>query len=184
MTEKQREYNKKYYEANKEKRRLEYQANKDKIIQIVKEYKVKNADRIKETKKQYRQKNKEKISEYQRERRKDDLFKLANYLKTRIGTVIKKSGFKKTTRTEQILGCTFEEFKLYLESKFEPWMNWDNYGNPKDGIYELNKTWDIDHIIPLSTATNEIELIKLCYYTNLQPLCSYTNRFIKRNILS
>jgi len=29
---------------------------------------------------------------------------------------------------EKIIGCTFEEFKHHIECKFEPWMNWDNYG--------------------------------------------------------
>ena len=62
-------------------------------------------------------------------------------------------------------------------------MNWDNYGNPKDGIFEINKTWDIDHIIPTNDATNETELINLNHYTNLRPLCSYTNRWIKRDLL-
>ena len=80
-----------------------------------------------------------------------------------------------------ILGCNSQTLKQHLESKFESWMNWDNYGNPKDGVYEPNKTWDIDHIIPLSSAINEEELIKLNHYTNLQPLCSYNNRFIKKN---
>ncbi len=60
-------------------------------------------------------------------------------------------------------------------------MTWDNRGNPKDGILEINKTWDIDHIIPLASATTEEEINKLNHYTNLQPLCSYTNRIIKRD---
>lgn len=60
-------------------------------------------------------------------------------------------------------------------------MNWDNYGNPIDGLVEPNKTWDVDHIKPLSSATNEQELLELCKYTNLQPLCSYYNRFIKKD---
>mgnify|MGYP000907082163 FL=1 len=77
-------------------------------------------------------------------------------------------------------GCTFEEFKLYMESKFEPWMNWDNHG-----LYngELNYGWDIDHIIPISSATSQQEILKLNHYTNLQPLCSYTNRYIKKDKL-
>ena len=76
------------------------------------------------------------------------------------------------------MGCTYEIFKLYLESKFEPWMNWGNYG-----LYngEKNFGWDIDHIIPMSTANTEGEIIKLNHYTNLQPMCSKTNRDIKRN---
>ena len=60
-------------------------------------------------------------------------------------------------------------------------MNWDNYGNPSDGLIEPNKTWDIDHIIPVSSAKNEQELLELNHYTNLQPLCSYHNRYIKRD---
>ena len=56
-------------------------------------------------------------------------------------------------------------------------MNWDNYG-----LYEPNKLnygWDMDHIIPLKTGKTEEDIIKLNHYSNLQPLCSYTNRNIK-----
>jgi len=76
------------------------------------------------------------------------------------------------------LGCSFEEFKLYLESKFEKWMNWDNYGKYNG---EINYGWDIDHIIPLSSAKIEEEIYKLSHYTNLQPLCSKFNRDIKKD---
>lgn len=72
------------------------------------------------------------------------------------------------------------EFKSYLESKFETWMNWENRG-----LYngELNYGWDIDHIIPLSSAKTEDDIIKLNHYSNLQPLCSYTNRYIKKDLI-
>jgi hypothetical protein len=39
------------------------------------------------------------------------------------------------------LGCSIEELKIYLESKFLPGMSWDNWS--PDG-------WHIDHIKPLS----------------------------------
>jgi len=57
-------------------------------------------------------------------------------------------------------------------------MNWENRG-----LYngELNYGWDIDHIKPLATATCETDIIKLNHYTNLKPLCSYTNRYIKKD---
>jgi len=51
-----------------------------------------------------------------------------------------------------------------LEKKFVGGMSWENYGK-----------WHIDHIIPLSSANNEDEIYKLCYYTNLQPLWSEEN---------
>ena len=82
-------------------------------------------------------------------------------------------------KTEEILGCSFEEFKIYLESKFEPWMTWNNRGLYNSS--KLNYGWDIDHKIPLASAETEEEIIKLNHYTNLQPLCSYTNRVIKRD---
>ena len=84
---------------------------------------------------------------------------------------------KKNYKTELILGCSFEEFKLHLESLWQPWMNWDNYGkyNGTEGY-----GWDLDHIIPICTAKTEEDVIRLSHYTNLQPLCSYVNRVIKR----
>lgn len=84
----------------------------------------------------------------------------------------------KKNKTEEILGCKLWEFQIYLESKFETWMNWSNYGK-YNGTY--NYGWDIDHIIPVSIATNEDKIMKLNHYTNLQPLCSKINREIKRN---
>jgi hypothetical protein len=59
-------------------------------------------------------------------------------------------------------------------------MTWDNKGE-YDGT--LNFGWDIDHIIPLASATTEEELIRLNHYTNLQPLCSKINRDIKKDKL-
>ena len=59
-------------------------------------------------------------------------------------------------------------------------MTWDNYG-----LYngELNYGRDIDHIIPLSAAETEEDIIRLNHHKNLQPLCSKVNRYIKRDIL-
>jgi len=49
------------------------------------------------------------------------------------------------------------------------------------GLYngEFNYVWDIDHIIPLSSAETEDDVIRLNHYSNLQPLCSKVNRDIK-----
>ena len=95
-----------------------------------------------------------------------------------INKSFKKRGYTKKSKTHEIIGCSFEDFKIYLESKFEPWMNWENRGKISD---ELNYGWDLDHIIPLSSAKNEEDIIRLNHHTNFQPLCSYTNRYIKRN---
>ena len=113
----------------------------------------------------------------------DPLYKLTHNLRGLVYSALKDNGFKKLTKTEIILGCSFNEFKQHIENQFEDWMNWDNYGNPKDGLFEPNKTWDIEHIIPTSSALTESELIQLNHYSNLRPYCSYANRFIKKDKL-
>ena len=86
---------------------------------------------------------------------------------------LKNNGFVKNERTKIILGIPIEEFKIYLESKFIDDMSWENYG-----VF-----WDIDHIVPLSTAITEEDVLRLNHYSNLQPLDSYVNRNIKRDRL-
>lgn len=193
------EYHKKHYELNKEKynnnSKLWANSNPEKI-------KIKNAKRSKESiskhnkkryssnpqkaneaSKKWRKNNREKMRENNKNYTKkrnliDPLFKLSGRVRNMINQSLKKNKYTKTSKTEKILGCSFESFKNHLESNFKSWMNWDNHG-----IYngELNYGWDIDHIIPLSSAITEEELLKLCNFKNLQPLCSKTNRDIKKN---
>lgn len=122
-------------------------------------------------------------NEYVKNRRKYDfLYKLKLTIRKNISRAFSKKSMTKNSNTQQILGCSYEDFKQHLESKFESWMNWDNYGK-----YDKDKTnigWDIDHIIPSSIAVTEEELVKLNHYTNLQPLCSNYNRNIKKGKLN
>jgi len=120
-----------------------------------------------------------KKSERNRNRKKiDPLYNLIVSIRCSISNNFRCGGFTKSKRTENILGCTFFEFKIYIESKFELWMNWDN-----KGLYngEFNYGWDIDHIIPISTGKNVEDMYRLNHFTNLQPLCSKTNREIKKD---
>jgi len=194
-------YDKEYRKRNKEKLREQKKEwvknNPDKV----KESRVRNKESKKLSDKKYSIRNKEKLNEYKKEWAKnnpdkvkesnfkyhqnkminDKLYKLKHLTSNIIRDSFKRKGISKNYRSVYILGCTIDFFKNYLENKFESWMNWDNYGNPIDGLIEPNKTWDIDHIIPLSNATTEEEIFKLNHYTNLQPLCSYHNRFIKKD---
>jgi len=157
--------------------------NKQRIKEYNKEYKINNKNYYKNYSKEYYKNNKEIIAENKRKNfnkrmQLEPLFKLSNSIRSTFHKVIKRNGYVKKSKSISILGCSFEEFKIYLEKQFQDWMNWDNYG-----LYngELNYGWDIDHIIPLSSAKTEEYIIKLNHYTNLQPLCSYTNRYIKKN---
>lgn len=183
--EKYKEYYDKYKKTDKAKERNKrYSFNNKELIKKRKsEYNSKVC--VKEKLKEYRENNKERInitrSEWSKNKFKYDMvFRLKLLISSSIRKAFNTNKLKKNGRTEIILGKSFEEFKLYLESKFEPWMNWDN-----QGLYngELNYGWDIDHIIPISSAKNEDDIVKLNHYTNLQPLCSYTNRNIKRDTI-
>lgn len=92
------------------------------------------------------------------------MFSMKVRLRNLIRNSFRKQGYSKKSKTNSILGITFEEFKIYFESKFIDNMSWDNMGE-----------WHIDHIIPLSSAKSEEEMIKLCHYTNLQPLWGKDN---------
>lgn len=181
MSEARKDYLKQYYQKNKDK------YNKDK--EYAKTYYIDNKDKYnndKEYIKAYQKANRDAINATKRLRireRKanDNLYRIRTNIRQLIRATIQGKGYKKSTKTEQILGCTFQQFKEHLESQFESWMCWDNYGNPKDGIFEPNKTWDIDHIKPVSVALTESEIVDLNHYTNLKPLCSYYNRWIKKD---
>ena len=199
--EKRKEVNKKYNDSVKERRKGYYQENKERIIKRVSDryfnvvkpnitdidkekgrdrsnkWRLDNPDKIKE----YRLRSKDtKKDWYNNKRKSDNLFRLKDNISSLIRLTIKRNGFSKKSKTHQILGCSFEEFKAHIESLWEPWMNWENYG-----LYngELNYGWDIDHIVPSSSAINEEGVIALNHYTNLQPLCSKVNRDIKRDTI-
>ena len=60
-------------------------------------------------------------------------------------------------------------------------MDWNNYGK-YNGDFDYG--WDLDHIIPISTATTEEDVYNLFKFTNYQPLCSKINRDIKGDKLN
>jgi hypothetical protein len=66
-----------------------------------------------------------------------------------------------------ILGCGWQEFKEFLE---------DNPYNFKISCEDL----DLDHVIPISIATDEESFYKLSHYTNFQLLPKTYNQHIKR----
>lgn len=164
---------------NQEVTKAYLEKNKEKIKEQKKEYYLKNKDKFINYGKEYRTINRVNLNKKRMDKKKNNnIFRLSCNSRTLINSAFKQKGFKKLTKTEILIGCSFELFKQYLESKFEAWMNWDNYGKYNG---ELNYGWDVDHMIPLSSAKSEEELLKLLHYDNCQPLCSYTNRHVKRN---
>ena len=163
------EYSKQWKQANKgnikEYNKEWCQANKEHNNGRVKQWYQANKEKKKEYSKQYRQNNKEKINKYHNNRRATDpLFKLKAYLRVRTRKAFINKGYSKTSKTQEMLGVDWEIVKSHIERQFTKGMNWDNYGE-----------WHIDHIIPLASANNEKELLKLCHYSNLQPLWAEDN---------
>ena len=172
------------YEDVQEYKKKWYSENKETIAEKSKIRYVDNKESIQEYKKEYYQINREAIVkdgiERRKERRKvDKLFDLKLNISSTIRTAIQKR-VKKSKSTKEILGCSVEEFKNHIESQFENWMCWDNYGNACE-ILQPNCSWDLDHIIPISYAKTEEEVYLLNHWSNFQPLCSYKNRNIKKN---
>lgn len=68
-----------------------------------------------------------------------------------------------------------EDLRHYIESRWEPWMTWNNYGKYQRG----RLTWQIDHIIPQSTlpfnSFDEDNFKKLWALDNLRPLETVAN---------
>jgi hypothetical protein len=117
----------------------------------------------------YYLKNKEKLKIYHNEFNKKKLkecplFRLKHNMRVRIKEYFKVNKLAKHNKTFDMVGITPLGLKEYIEKKFKYDMSWDNYGK-----------WHIDHIIPLASAKTEIDIIKLCHYTNLQPLWAKEN---------
>jgi len=148
--------------------------NCEKINQSHIEWKKNNPEKYRLHKKinkiTYRVKHSDKVREHHRkymnEKYKNDIFySLSSKLRSRLNIFIKSKNIKKQNKTFEIIGCSPEFLKIYIENQFTEGMSWELMG----------KYIHIDHIIPLSSANNEEEVYKLCHYTNLQPLWSEDN---------
>lgn len=173
----------KYYLNNKDKllenKRKYYLNNKEKI----KEYQESNRNSISIIRKEYCLNNKDKINEYRRFYHKnridnDELYKMSCAIRNSISISFKNHIMEKNMKTNEILGCSFDKFKDYIELKWDDWMSWDNYGK-YNGDQDFG--WDLDHIIPISKAETLEDVEKLNHYSNFQPLCSKMNRDVKKN---
>lgn len=135
--------------------------------------------------------NREKINflhrEYYKKRiKKDPFYRLKLFVNICILRTFRKNKFlteklKQTTNmVYSFLPYSVEELKQHIESLWEDWMSWENYG-PCNKNY---RTWQIDHIIPQSRLpfkSFEDENFKRCWsLENLRPLDSYEN-LIKRD---
>ena len=167
--EKIKQRSKDYFQKNKqshlEKKQIWRKNNPEKYKKQVKDYWDKVKDVQTEKKKIWINNNRKKYNDYWNNRKKEETeFKLLTSMRSRLSGYLKKLNISKKNKTFEIVGCTPEFLKEYLEKQFIDGMTWENRGD-----------WHIDHIIPLSSAKTEDELYKLCHHTNLQPLWAEDN---------
>lgn len=94
----------------------------------------------------------------------DPVFCLTSRIRSAIGDALRKGGYGKRSKSQEILGCDWYFFAKHIERQFLKGMSWEN-----------RSEWHIDHIIPLSTAKTEEDVIRLSHYTNLRPLWAEDN---------
>jgi hypothetical protein len=149
---------KRYQEANKEARK-----------QYTKEYYLKNKEIFRLNMAEYREKNKDSLRILKRTYKvnrleSDPIYKLKFNLSTLIRNVIKNGGYQKSAKTSEVLGADWSIVKSHIESMFVGGMTWENQGK-----------WHFDHIIPISLAKSEAQVLALNHYTNLRPLWGSEN---------
>lgn len=104
----------------------------------------------------------------------DPAAKMLMLLRSRLSWCIRRAKtkpvvkIKRVSKTLTMLGCSIESFMLYIESKFEPGMNWGNHGR---------YGWHLDHIMPLAIfdMTNEEHVKRAWHFSNFQPLWAADN---------
>lgn len=177
------EYFKAYRAVNADKIKEYVASNRDKRRAYHKSYRKSNLPKIHAKQKAWRESNpehykaliaswkeanpsymKEYARVYQKQRgASDPLFRLAG--NTRALIRVSLNGVTKHSRSEEILGCSMKFFKSHIEQRFLPGMSWENRG-----------LWHLDHIIPVSSAKTEKQLLKLNHYTNFRPLWAKDNQ--------
>lgn len=176
ITEKKRQYHKRYQQNNKEKvnswNKKCYRKNIERYREKKRKYYSENKDIINQKKIGYRKKHRKELSEYQRiytnERRKKDA---KFHLSEAFSGIIRQSlnGKKSGWHWEKLVGYTLEDLIKRLESNFNNKMTWDNYGS----------YWHIDHKKPKSLFKYKVaedQAFKDCWcLANLQPLEKIAN---------
>lgn len=172
------EHYKKYNERNRERNKRSYkkfiEKNPDYGRLAWNKWRRNNLEKCRQlsresVKRQYR-KRKSEIDVLRRKRnkiryREDTQYRITCCLRSRLRCALK--GKNKVATTLELLGCSMQMFRVYLEKLFQEGMSWENYGK-----------WEIDHIKPCSSfdLTKAADQRKCFHYTNCQPLWKVDNR--------
>lgn len=171
-------YSKEYY--NKKKQDPEFVA---KNIERSKRWQKENRDKAKINHLKYREKDRDHVNSLAKKSRiktkdirlkrrresskirkeENKLFRLSENIRSLISSSFKRGNknFRKTKKTEEILGCSIEDFINIILSKSPE-------GAKLEDFHQFG--YHLDHIVPIASALTEEEVVKLNHYTNFQPL--------------
>lgn len=142
-----------------------YKSNRRKVLERAKRNYEDNREKKIKAACMYQKRNLRKIIEARSVRiQSDPVYALKERVRCLIKECIKNSGSEKKSCTSEILGCDTKEFKRYIELQFTKGMGWHNMGQ-----------WHLDHIVPISSAETEEDVIALNHHTNLRPLWASEN---------
>jgi hypothetical protein len=170
LAEAQRKYRAKYPEKT-EAADLAYKRSEHgkRVASIAaKKWYAKNAEKKRAYSREWGRKNRARIRESECIRINSDAnFKLRKRLADRVGQTIKRAGGSKSANTVELLGCSIEFARGYLEARFKDGMTWRNHGS----------IWHIDHRIPCAEfdLTDPAQQRQCFHYSNLQPLFVFDN---------
>lgn len=178
--------NKRYQERKIDGRTAEYrQNNLSKLLQYSRQYNKDNKDELKIKKANKIEHYRSYLKNYVKNKRiNNNEFKLRLYLSNSINIRLKSNHSSKNGKSYlTYLPYSIQELKQHLESKFEPWMSWQNHGRYCSKTWnDLDQStwkWQIDHIIPASIlpySSMEEENFKKCWsLENLRPLSAKQN---------
>ena len=143
----------------------------EKLRQSSPEYKARKSARAKERRSDPA--HRANVASYMRGRRSDPFFAMVHRLRSRCRGVLKAKGYKKRTKTEEMLGAPLDDCLKIIEKQFLPSMGWHN-----------KNLWHLDHIIPLASAESVEHLESLCRISNIRPMWAVENQKKSSKILS
>lgn len=178
------ENKKKYRDDNRdlinENARKSYHENFEKRSESASKSYLKNKDKILKRREVFAQENPGKVKKRNKrssdKRRKKAENRIHESISSMVSNTIRNSGKSKNNLSiSKYLLYSFFELKIHLESQFEPWMNWDNYGRASKN----KQTWQIDHIIPRINfkyeSMDSYNFQKCWALENLRPLSAVEN---------
>jgi hypothetical protein len=145
-----------------------YHENKEEYAEKWQRYYKQNAETIKARASEYGKNNRSKLRLVDARRRENGQFRLSSNISRSIRQSLFRFSGKGGAPWESLVGYTKAELIEHIESRLQPGMTWDNYGE-----------WHLDHIIPVVvfnfTSYEHVDFKRCWALKNLRPMWASEN---------